>query len=79
MANRAVAHDDLVFSIADLKREGSQRLESAYRDYYNDGAMDMLTYASQRIESYSLTADPDSTTMRTHTTSSGSGHAYYGT
>jgi hypothetical protein len=44
MANRAVAHDDLVFSIADLKREGSQRLEPAHRDYYNDGAMDMITY-----------------------------------
>lgn len=45
MANRAVAHDDTVFSIADLKREGSKRIEGPYRDFYNDGAMDMITYA----------------------------------
>lgn len=43
MANRAVAHDEAVFSIADLKREGSKRIKGPYRDFYNDGAMDMIT------------------------------------
>ena len=79
MANRAVAHDDLVFSISDLKREGSQRLEPAYRDYYNDGAMDMLTYETVQNLGNLLTGNLDYTTMRMHTTSSESVHEPYGT
>lgn len=43
MANRAANLDQNVFSISDLKYEGSRRLPKAIRDFYNEGAMDMLT------------------------------------
>jgi (S)-2-hydroxy-acid oxidase len=43
MANRAPALDPLVFTIADLKEEGSKKIEKMYRDYFNEGAMDLLT------------------------------------
>lgn len=43
MANRAPALDDHVFSIRDLEREGSERLQPTFRDFYNGGAMDMIT------------------------------------
>ncbi|KAK2596022.1 hypothetical protein N8I77_013532 [Diaporthe amygdali] len=43
MANRSVNLDPKVFSISDLKREGSARLPPMYRDFYNEGAMDMET------------------------------------
>ena len=43
MANRAPNLDDKVFSISDLKYEGSKKLPKATRDYYNEGAMDMVT------------------------------------
>ena len=44
MANRAASLDPLVHSIRDLEREGSRRLPLGYREYYNGGAMDMITY-----------------------------------
>jgi (S)-2-hydroxy-acid oxidase len=43
MANRPPALDPLVFSIRDLEHFGTQSLSEAYRDYYNGGAMDMIT------------------------------------
>ncbi|KAJ9657793.1 hypothetical protein H2198_004100 [Neophaeococcomyces mojaviensis] len=43
MANRAPALDQNVFSISDLKHEGSKRLPKSYRDFYNVGAMDLIT------------------------------------
>lgn len=43
MANRAPALDQNVFSISDLKHEGSKRLPKSYRDFYNEGAMDLIT------------------------------------
>ncbi|KAJ5786795.1 FMN-dependent dehydrogenase [Penicillium pulvis] len=43
MSNRGKGLDPEVFCIADLEEKGSANLPKAYRDYYNDGAMDMLT------------------------------------
>lgn len=59
MANRSVSLDTKVFSISDLKREGSGKLPPMYRgmshlpavksknsqgqDFYNEGTMDMDT------------------------------------
>ncbi|KAF2158019.1 FMN-dependent dehydrogenase [Myriangium duriaei CBS 260.36] len=43
MANRAASWDDHVFSIADLNEKGSAKLPPMYREYYNHGAMDMIT------------------------------------
>ncbi|KAL6158349.1 hypothetical protein ACJBU6_02468 [Exserohilum turcicum] len=43
MANRAPNLDPLVFSIQDLEKEGTRRLSQGYRDFYNGGAMDMIT------------------------------------
>lgn len=43
MANRPPALDDLVFSIHDLEHYGSQNLTESFREYYNGGAMDMIT------------------------------------
>lgn len=42
MSNRGKDLDPEVFCIADLEDKGSQKLPKVYRDYYNDGAMDML-------------------------------------
>ncbi|CAD0083641.1 unnamed protein product, partial [Aureobasidium vineae] len=46
MANRAETLDENIFTIADLKREGSAKMIKAHRgelnsEYYNEGAMDM--------------------------------------
>ncbi|KAF5502404.1 Oxidase FUB9 [Colletotrichum aenigma] len=43
MANRGVSWDTLIHSIQDLKDHGSRRLPKMYRDYFNEGAMDLLT------------------------------------
>ncbi|KAL9580247.1 MAG: hypothetical protein Q9203_006381 [Teloschistes exilis] len=43
MANRAPTLDPKVYCIRDLMREGSKALPPGYRDYYNGGAMDMIT------------------------------------
>ena len=43
MANRPVNLDPLVFSIRDLEEIGTQYLPQEYREYYNGGAMDMIT------------------------------------
>jgi len=44
MANRGQSWDAHVHSIADLREYGSQKLPKMYRDYYNEGAMDLVTY-----------------------------------
>jgi (S)-2-hydroxy-acid oxidase len=49
MANRPTNLDPLVFCIRDLEEEGTRCLPEAYRDYYNGGAMDMVTYVSYPI------------------------------
>ncbi|OJJ07553.1 hypothetical protein ASPVEDRAFT_202450 [Aspergillus versicolor CBS 583.65] len=43
MANRGKSHDSKVYSIEDLERLGSERMHKAYREYYNEGAMDLIT------------------------------------
>ncbi|KAF2794419.1 FMN-dependent dehydrogenase [Melanomma pulvis-pyrius CBS 109.77] len=43
MANRAPTLDPNVFSIRDLKELGSRKLPKEYEEYYNHGAMDMIT------------------------------------
>lgn len=43
MANRGTTWDPQVHSIQDLKVLGSNRLPKMYRDYYNEGAMDLFT------------------------------------
>ncbi|RYP04926.1 hypothetical protein DL764_004138 [Monosporascus ibericus] len=43
MANRGVTWDPLVNTIQDLKEQGSCKMPRMYRDYFNEGAMDMVT------------------------------------
>ncbi|KAF4126442.1 (S)-2-hydroxy-acid oxidase [Geosmithia morbida] len=43
MANRGRTYDPQVFSIHDLQRLASEKLSTTYREYYNEGAMDLLT------------------------------------
>ena len=43
MANRGQSWDAQVHSIANLREYGSQKLPKMYRDYYNEGAMDLVT------------------------------------
>ncbi|KAL4948512.1 FMN-dependent dehydrogenase [Aspergillus filifer] len=46
MANRGKSYDPNVHSIADLKRLGSGKLAKTYREYYNEGAMNLITLRS---------------------------------
>ncbi|KIY02029.1 uncharacterized protein Z520_02167 [Fonsecaea multimorphosa CBS 102226] len=43
MANRGRTLDPEVFSIRDLKEKASKKLPKTYREYFNEGAMDMIT------------------------------------
>ncbi|KAF0318890.1 hypothetical protein GQ607_013849 [Colletotrichum asianum] len=43
MANRGKNLDEKVFSIKDLKEEASKKLPRAYKEFFNEGAMDMIT------------------------------------
>lgn len=43
MANRTAALDPHVLTIDDLKRLGSAKLPNMYREYFNEGAMDLIT------------------------------------
>ncbi|KAL4802503.1 FMN-dependent dehydrogenase [Aspergillus unguis] len=45
MANRPASLDPNVHTIDDLKRLGSAQLPLMYREYYNEGSMDLLTLA----------------------------------
>jgi (S)-2-hydroxy-acid oxidase len=48
MANRGVTWDPLVHTIQDLKDLGSKKLPKMYRDYFNEGAMDLVRCAIDR-------------------------------
>ncbi|KAH9892093.1 FMN-dependent dehydrogenase [Xylariomycetidae sp. FL2044] len=43
MANRGRTYDQQVACIKDLERLGSAKLLKSYREYYNEGAMDLIT------------------------------------
>ncbi|KIW77229.1 hypothetical protein Z517_09675 [Fonsecaea pedrosoi CBS 271.37] len=43
MANRPRSLDSHVFTIEDLQALGSKKLPKTYREYYNEGAMDMIS------------------------------------
>ncbi|KAL6252756.1 hypothetical protein RBB50_000475 [Rhinocladiella similis] len=43
MANRGRTLDPEVFCIRDLKEKASKKLPKMYREYFNEGAMDMIT------------------------------------
>ncbi|KAI1391586.1 FMN-dependent dehydrogenase [Hypoxylon trugodes] len=43
MANRGVSYDPSVHTIADLKELGCRKIPVMYRDYFNEGAMDLVT------------------------------------
>ncbi|CAI7675479.1 unnamed protein product [Penicillium palitans] len=43
MANRGKTHNEEVYCIKDLERLGSSKMQKAYREYYNEGAMDLIT------------------------------------
>lgn len=46
MANRGESWDPHVHTIQDLMEQGSKRLPKMYRDYFNEGAMDLISYIS---------------------------------
>lgn len=41
--NRGHKYDPNVVSIKDLQREGTKKLGKMYGEYYNQGAMDLIT------------------------------------
>ncbi|KAI0111205.1 FMN-dependent dehydrogenase [Nemania sp. FL0031] len=43
MANRQRKYDQQVYCIKDLERLGSAKLSRSHREYYNEGAMDLIT------------------------------------
>ncbi|KAI1144878.1 FMN-dependent dehydrogenase [Nemania diffusa] len=43
MANRQPKYDQQVYCIKDLERLGSANIPKSYREYYNEGAMDLIT------------------------------------
>ncbi|KAF5005319.1 hypothetical protein FDECE_8215 [Fusarium decemcellulare] len=43
MANRGKTLHSEIFCLNDLKEQGSKKLPRAYREFYNEGAMDLLT------------------------------------
>ncbi|EEU37876.1 uncharacterized protein NECHADRAFT_88152 [Fusarium vanettenii 77-13-4] len=43
MANRGRSYDEQVHSLRDLQRLGSEKLVKSTREYYNEGAMDLIT------------------------------------
>lgn len=43
MANRTAALDKSVFTIKDLKEAASKKLPKMYAEYFNEGAMDLIT------------------------------------
>ena len=43
MANRGETWDPNVHTISDLKELGCRKLPKMYKDYYNEGAMDLVT------------------------------------
>lgn len=57
MANRGQSWDSQVHSIADLREYGSKKLPKMYRDYYNEGAMDLVTYVVRYVNHLGFSAD----------------------
>ncbi|KAJ3521270.1 hypothetical protein NM208_g13372 [Fusarium decemcellulare] len=49
MANRGKSYDDQVHSLKDLERLGSARLGKSTREYYNEGAMDLITLRENEL------------------------------
>lgn len=47
--NRLAKYDQNVFSIADLQREGTKKLSKMVGEYYNEGAMDLLSYVQPSL------------------------------
>lgn len=45
MANRGEAWDEHVHTIRDLAELGSKKIPKMYREYFNEGAMDLVSYA----------------------------------
>jgi (S)-2-hydroxy-acid oxidase len=43
MANRGETWDPKVHTIQDLKQLGGAKLAKMYRDYFNEGAMDLVS------------------------------------
>ncbi|KAL2826627.1 FMN-dependent dehydrogenase [Aspergillus cavernicola] len=43
MANRGRTLDQKVYCMKDLEELGSRKMQKAYREYYNEGAMDLIT------------------------------------
>ncbi|KAL4751072.1 hypothetical protein BDW72DRAFT_212974 [Aspergillus terricola var. indicus] len=43
MVNRGKTYDPMVHSIQDLERLGSNKMSKMYREYYNEGVMDLIT------------------------------------
>ncbi|CAD0027606.1 unnamed protein product [Aureobasidium pullulans] len=43
MANRAASLDDQVHTIADLRDAANNKMTKMYRDYFNEGSMDLIT------------------------------------
>ncbi|GAA6022734.1 hypothetical protein JCM10207_008083 [Rhodosporidiobolus poonsookiae] len=43
MANRAPKRDEHIFTIADLRLAANKRLPKMYREYFDEGAMDLIT------------------------------------
>jgi hypothetical protein len=64
--NRQLKRDTKVVCLADLEREGSRNLSKMIGEYYNEGAMDLITYVAfhSRGGGLSLTLSTDSTTTR---------------
>ncbi|KAJ9130765.1 FMN-dependent dehydrogenase [Pleurostoma richardsiae] len=48
MANRGPSYDKHVFCIRDLEEQASKKMPKMFRDYFNEGAMDLLTLADNR-------------------------------
>jgi hypothetical protein len=44
MANRGPSFDKHVFCIKDLEAAASKKMSKMNREYFNEGAMDLLTY-----------------------------------
>lgn len=43
MANRGPSYDKHVFCIKDLEEHASKKMPKMYREYFNEGAMDLIT------------------------------------
>ncbi|POR36825.1 hypothetical protein TPAR_02961 [Tolypocladium paradoxum] len=49
MANRGRTYDKHVHSIKDLEKYGSEKMSKSHREYYNEGAMDLITLRENEL------------------------------